>query len=79
MVSSGVTAPCGWGWLCALHQLGLAACIDFPQTRTTRVHQLPLDADEPPETASEMARRLGISRQLAHYRLRRQRRRGITT
>jgi hypothetical protein len=69
----------GWGWQAALHQLGLAAAIDFPASRTTRVHQVPPDADEPPETASEMARRLGISRQLAHYRLRRQRRQGLTT
>jgi hypothetical protein len=53
---------------------GLAPSDPLPAARSTRLHTLPPDADEKPETSSEMARRLGISRQLAHYRQRRERR-----
>jgi hypothetical protein len=62
------------GWLAMLEQLGLLKPLPLPASRLWRRHETLPDDDEPPESCTEMARRLGISRQLAHYRLRRMRR-----
>lgn len=57
-----------------LEQLGLTPRHAPPPFVVSARNELRPDDDEPAETSSEMAKRLGISRQLAHYRLRRKQR-----